>query len=455
VGRGKQWPAPVDVWAVLTHPSKPWTTWSINQMLAIELAAYLDRVRPSRILEAGSGYSTAILAAYAAQSGAEVVTLEHDRTYFRMTMRGLHRLGVDRHVDLRLAPLRYHWFRGRGPYQWYDSPLEGEFDFAFIDAPPKVLGRRGVFFALQGHLRPGWQVWIDDAHRQHEHRSVKVWEREFSGAFLRWRRNIDGKGVFVLSDANGAHHHAENGATPHRLGIGVLGSGNPNWWDHLEHNLGSCLLRSSYVVVAGRGEPERSLPKAAAKFVDELLPANGNLPHQRLKMFDSLAAQPGVRHVLYLDDRWSQSTLDAGWLARGLQVLETQPNVEQVSLRHLVDIGVAGNVQQEPFTTSFTREPSLLRADRLGTALQSEWARGRPRASSSRSGAELQSAPLWTVQLSPGAFRRNDRAITCTEAALDSNGDRPLSAGRVLARAASSILGWAVTRIGSRDASPT
>jgi hypothetical protein len=147
VGRGKQWPAPVGVWAVLTHPEAPHTEWSINQMLAIELAAYLDRVRPRRILEAGSGYSTAILAAYVTHHDAELVTLEHDRTYFRKTMRVFIGLGVDRHVDLRLAPLRPRWFEGRGPYQWYDSTLEGDFDFVFIDGPPKVVGHSGVLRA--------------------------------------------------------------------------------------------------------------------------------------------------------------------------------------------------------------------------------------------------------------------------------------------------------------------
>jgi predicted O-methyltransferase YrrM len=456
MSRGKQWQTPVGVWAVLTHPEAPHTEWSINQMLAIELAAYLDRVRPRRILEAGSGYSTAILAAYAAQSGAEVVTLEHDRTYYRKTMRGLHQLGLGRHVDLRLAPLRPHWFGDRGPYQWYDSTVEGDFDFVFIDGPPKVLGRRAAFFALQRHLRPGWQVWIDDGSRQHEHHSVKVWEEEFSGAFLKSRRrDIGGKGVFVLRDTNGVHDHAGNGTTPRRLGIGILGSGDRGWWDHMERDLGAQLLTSSHVVVVDRGEPGRSLPRTAARFVDELLPAKGRLPRRRLKMFDLLARQPGVRHVLYLDDRWSQSTLDGGWLARALQILEGQPDVEQVSLRHLVEVGVAGNAGQQPLTASFGGEPCLLRADRLGVALQSELARSRPRTSSSRTGAELEPAPLWTIQLAPGAFRRNDRASPQTDTALDAGGDRPLPPGGALARAARSITAWAGVRVAEREHSST
>jgi hypothetical protein len=414
VRRGR--PAAAGVWDVLTSPDVPRSDWSINQMLAIELAAYLDRVRPPRILEAGSGYSTAILAAYAAHHDAEVVTLEHDFRYLRATRVGLRTLGLDRHVDLRLAPLRPHWFEGRGPYQWYDSPIEGDFDFVFIDGPPKVLGRRGAFFALQGHLRAGWQVWMDDAYRQHEHHSVKVWEEEFSGVFLRSRRNIDGKSVFVLRDTNGVHDHTGNETTSHRLGIGILGGRDPNWWDHLERELGGCLLSSSHVVVADRGEPlRRRLPRAATKFVDDRLPASGWLPQRRLEMFASMATQPGVRHVLYLDDRWSQSTLDAGWLTRALQILDGQPDVEQVSLRHLVEVGVAGNVGQQPVTTSFTGEPSLLRADRLGIALQ------------------LEAAPLWTVQLSPGVFRRSDRAGYLSEGE---------TSAALLASAARSLMAW-------------
>jgi hypothetical protein len=455
VSRGRQWPPPVGIWDVLTHIEAPRSSWSINEMLAIELAAYLDRGRPLRILEAGSGYSTAILAAYAARSGTEVVTLEHDRTYFRKTMRGLHRLGLDRHVDLRLAPLRPHWFEGRGPYQWYDFPLEGDFDFVFIDGPPKVLGRRAAFFALQRHLRPGWQVWIDDGSRRHEHHSVKVWEEEFSGVFVRSRRrDIGGKGVFVLRDTNGANDHAGNGPSPSHLGIGILGSGDPRWWDHLERDLGGQLLASSHVVVVDRGEPGGSLPRAAAGFIDQLLPANGRLPQRRLEMFGLLAAQAGVRYVLCLDDRWSQSTLDAGWLARALQILEGQPDVEQVSLRHLVDVGVAGNAGQQPFTASFTSEPCLLRADRLGIALQSERARSRSRTSWSRAGAELEPAPLWTVQLSPGVFRRNHRAGPQTDTAPDVGGDQPRSAGGMLERARA-ITAWVGQRGAVREPSST
>jgi hypothetical protein len=432
LARGGWRPAAAGVWDVLTDKGAPRTDWSINEMLAIELAAYLDRVRPRRILEVGSGYSTTILGAYAAYHDAEVVTLEHDPKYFRTTRRALRRFGVDRRLDLRLAPLRHHWFGDHGPYCWYGVALEGDFDFVFIDGPPKVLGRRGAFFALQGHLRPGWRIWVDDGFRKHEQHSVRLWEKSFAGEFVESCWDIDGKGVFVLSDASGAHEQAGNGVTPDRLGIGILGNGDPTWWEQAERVVGEQFLCDSYVVaVDGQGPPGQPLPAAAAGFVDRRLPSVGGLPERMVRMFRSLTIQAGVRYVLYLDDRWSPSTLDTSWLRRGLNILEEQPDVEQVFLRHLVDLDVPANGGQRPFPGSFTHEPCLLRADRLGTA--------------------LQRAPLWTVQLSPGVFHRRGSEDRLPEAAVHAEESQPLPVGGVVRQAARSLVAAVGNLRGSRE----
>jgi Methyltransferase domain len=433
VARGGRRPVAVGVWDVLVDPRAPRSDWSINQMLAIELAAYLDRARPRRILEVGSGYSTAILAAYAAHYDADVVTLEHDETYFRRTRRALRLLGVDRPLDLRLAPLCQHWFGSRGPYRWYDVALDGEFDFVFIDGPPKVLGRRGVFFALQDHLRPGWQVWVDDGDRKHERVSVELWEKSFSGNLLESYWDIGGKGVFVLRDALGDHDQMGDSDRPDRLGIAVLGGGDPDWWEQAARSFGERVLRRSHVVVSIEEPPGQALPDAAASFVNAQVPADRGQQERMLAMFRSLAAQPGVRYVLHLDDRWSLSTLDTTWLRRALGILDDQPDVEQVALRHLIDVGVEDGGGQRPFPGSFTREPSLLRADRLGTALQADRVI-RPR-SLWRVGTRLGPAPLWTVQLVPGAFRLSDAANRSAEAPVDTDGSQPFPAGAAVAQA--------------------
>jgi hypothetical protein len=381
-------PAGTGISQLLRDPSVPRSEWSISKILAIELAAYLERVRPRRILEVGSGFSTAILAAYALEHGAEVVTLEHKSKYHALTANGLANLGLEGPVDLRLAELRPLQFGRHELYQWYDVSLDGEFDFVFVDGPPKVMGRRGVYFAVRDHLRPRWRMWLDDGLRNHERKCIRQWEEYFPGEFVRTRMDIDGKGVFILRDAKDERDRGKDRAISGHLGIGIMGNGGSGWWRRAKRNLGDELLDSSYVVVMARDTtPAGGLPD----FVDQHLPADG----QGIRpMFEILARQSGVRYVLYLDDQWSPATLDESWLGRALDILEGNPEVDQVSLQHGID--VIGRATGQIFPQPFALEPSLLRVDRLELALQS--------------GGRKPAPPLRTEQLFPGVFRRASQA---------------------------------------------
>jgi hypothetical protein len=390
------------VWELLEDDRTPRSDWSISRILAIELAAYLERVRPKRILEVGSGFSTAVLAAYAVGHDAEVVTLEHQREFHKHTRRGLAKLGLDGPVDLKLADLRPQRFGGHRWYQWYEVSLEKEFDFVFVDGPPKEMGRRGVFYAIREHLTPGWQIWLDDGLRRHEHQCIKLWEQEFPGEFFWDRIDIDGKGIFRLCDATDEAERGAEQAHAGRLAIGVVVNGDPNWWRRAKRTVGDRLLDSSYVVVTTRGGPLPSRPK----FVNRPVPADGRPLEQRVQaMLKELADQPGVRYVLYLDDQWSPRTLDARWLSRALDVLETRADIEQVCLEHRADAG--GEANGQGLARPFTGVPSLLRADRLKEAFSSADAKSRRRRRTGRSGSEVGSPPeLLTVELSPGVFCR-------------------------------------------------
>src|SRR5215218_2302154 len=150
----------VDVWRVLQDPRTPRTTWSISDALAVELTRYLEWRRPARILEIGSGLSTVVLGAYAVRHGAAVTTLEHAWKYYRRTQQALAYFGMDKRVKLKLAPLRSKRFESSGRRApWYDTPLDGEFDFVFVDGPPMAKGPNAVLFAIAGPLAEGWEQW--------------------------------------------------------------------------------------------------------------------------------------------------------------------------------------------------------------------------------------------------------------------------------------------------------
>jgi SAM-dependent methyltransferase len=385
--------AATTMWDVLDDPRAPRSPWSISQWLGVELAAYLERTRPQRVLEVGSGFSTAILAAYAARHGAQVVALEHDPRYRKFTAKGLQRLGLQGRVDLRMSPLKSQCFRGQGPYWWYGEPLEGDFDFVFADGPPKILGRRGVFFALAAHLRPGWQMWLDDGIRRHERQCIRLWAESFPDRFTWSRLDMDGKGIYVLEDAKTKQRPATEPAASQFLGICILGAGSMRWWRSVERAIGTQLLRSSHVVVTARDEePGRTVPRFAGQFVNQWVPPDGRSSRVRLaSTLRALAGNQLVHYVLYLNDHWSPSTLDGDWLSRALGILEEKPTVDRVSLQHRGDAGV--QTPPDHGAGPVPETPSLLRADGRKLMLQARRVRSRRR------------LPL-TEQLSPGVFRR-------------------------------------------------
>lgn len=163
----------------LRDPRLPWTSWSVTPAMALNLLQRLCQRRPQRILETGSGITTALLARYAQLTGAEVVTLEHEARFFRQTAALLDRLQLRRAVDLRLAPLGPLRRNGCAPARWYRPLPDGEFDFVFVDGPPQQVGREGALFALAGQLGAEGELWLHNGHREHEKACLAAWQQSF------------------------------------------------------------------------------------------------------------------------------------------------------------------------------------------------------------------------------------------------------------------------------------
>ena len=180
---------------MVNDPRLPWSSWSVTPAMASSLVEQLCKRRPRRILEAGSGISTALLARYAELTGAQVVTLEHDPPYFRQTAALLERLALRRTIDLQLASLGSVRQNGRASDNFYRPVPEGEFDFVFVDGPPKRVGRQGALFALAGRLSGDCELWLHNGHRQHEKDCVVAWQRAFQFDATLMEA---GEGVWVL-----------------------------------------------------------------------------------------------------------------------------------------------------------------------------------------------------------------------------------------------------------------
>lgn len=164
---------------LLHDPRLAWSSWSVTPAMAGCLIEELSRRRPRRILEAGSGVSTALLARYAALTGAEVVTLEHDPRFLRQTAAQLDRLALRRAVDLQLVSLKPLWGHGGDQARWYKPLPEGEFDLVFVDGPPQQLGRGATLPAIASQISADGELWLHNGHRQHEQDCLRAWRETF------------------------------------------------------------------------------------------------------------------------------------------------------------------------------------------------------------------------------------------------------------------------------------
>jgi SAM-dependent methyltransferase len=389
----------ISAWKLLDDPDAPRTAWSISKTLALELAEHLERTTPKRILEIGSGFSTAILAAYAARHhGVQVVSLEHSKRYEERTRRGLRKLKLEHLVDLKLANLREHMFINGERYLWYDlraAGVDGRFDFVFVDGPPKRQGRWGALFGLADYLATHWEMWVDDGRRQHEQKCIKLWKQHIQFSYR--LENIDGKGLWILRDSSRPDQgRPEPEPWPGGLGIGILADGDPTWRERARTLIDQRLLDDCFVAAA----TEDAALRQDDAWVDKHVIRDGQ-SHERLaiRVLQTVALQRGVEYVLYLDDDWGSRTLDKTWLSRALRYLREHAEVDQVYLSHRmagerrVNPEIDGMGFVERAGPPIGGEPSLIRAQALvnGGLRLRRIRRARPRA----------------VQLSPGVFFPN------------------------------------------------
>ena len=128
------------------------------------LAALLDRLSPSEIVEFGSGESTRLLAGWAGQHGARVLSVEHDRGWIGETRA---RLTPAEQSGLTLvhAPLR-PVLRGVRQFLTYRhlmslAPQVQRAGLLLVDGP-HVSGREPVLYLVMGNSRPGAIIVVDD-----------------------------------------------------------------------------------------------------------------------------------------------------------------------------------------------------------------------------------------------------------------------------------------------------
>ena len=159
---------------------------SSNASLSWEAAALLVsellRLKPGLVVELGAGVSTVLVAEALRRNGrGRLVTIEHDAYWAGYAREELVRRGLEGWAEVRHAPLEPLRLDA-GEQPWYALAALQDLEaigLLIVDGPPRriaPLARYPALPVLREKLAPGALVFVDDADRESEQRTVALWE---------------------------------------------------------------------------------------------------------------------------------------------------------------------------------------------------------------------------------------------------------------------------------------
>ena len=152
----------------------PWKA----ELLCNEIAAR----PPKRVIEAGAGSSSALLAALAEKYDFEVVSLENDPNTIGYVEHLLEGTGLGARLTMQLCRFKRMRYENGDRYRWYNAQLDQSepFDSALVDGPMgRLVGRNGAIPALRSYLTPDFRMYLDDANRDHEKSCIAQWQAHY------------------------------------------------------------------------------------------------------------------------------------------------------------------------------------------------------------------------------------------------------------------------------------
>ena len=155
--------------------------WALDAPTIDFVWSKLLEERPSTIIECGAGTSTMMFAKYAnTKRGASirVVSLEQSVETKERVERRLSEAGLDESVHIIAAPLSMQAEYQFGKSEMRDITAPVGCDWVFIDGPAGPNGcRTHTLLALAAYCRPSARWFLDDAFRDGELETLRLWSQ--------------------------------------------------------------------------------------------------------------------------------------------------------------------------------------------------------------------------------------------------------------------------------------
>ncbi len=168
----------------LKHALPPTRGWAASPDFLRNLMLHALREQPKITVECSSGSSTVVLARCAQLAGqGHVYSLEQDPVFATKTRELLQRHGLSDWatvIDAPLQTLQLPAWQGDW-YAFQGLPEDLLIDLLVVDGPPWFVHedpRYPALPVLDGRVRKGGMLFLDDADRPEEQRAVKRWLAE-------------------------------------------------------------------------------------------------------------------------------------------------------------------------------------------------------------------------------------------------------------------------------------
>ena len=210
--------------SVKLSPRRPLPLW-VGGMARTDLLDRarhcVDEMRPTRVLELGSGLSTLVMAyALEANGQGEVFALEDNAAHAIKTRRLLAAHGLDEYAHVLDAPLRSVDLCGER-HEWYaldNLRSDLKFELLFVDGPAGHLAagmRYPALLILRQRIASNAVIFVDDTDRKHESAMVERWLARYPEIMI--DDALGGPGFTVLRVADSAASAAPPRSGAHGL----------------------------------------------------------------------------------------------------------------------------------------------------------------------------------------------------------------------------------------------
>lgn len=393
-------------WATCLEDEEMWGSWALNVETARTLAAYLECVQPTSVVESGSGSSTVLFSQYAEAHKANILALEGSPVFQKKTKELLEKWNTGKTTRVIHAPLTRE---KEGP--WYQGDLPEHIDLALVDGPRQADGGRGAAMRhLMPRMSPGATIILDDTDRSEEKRTMSNWKRLYGLDFTSVQGSSGTASLAIIPpvqslDTGGSH-----------LALTILTGHRPGHLANTLDRIDMCapgILERAHVTLLHNGS-DRETEEVISRYekVIDHLWSSQNLASigEATSMLAQQARMSGRRYWLHLEDDWCMIPTTPDWLGQAQRVLESRSAVYQVRLRHMGEFAlnkhmvtgrplswVAYKGYQMCRDAHYTCNPSLIRC----SDIHKIWpARGEREAQRNAHRASLRGV----ARLTPGVF---------------------------------------------------